>query len=144
MYGENGGVLSLIEDHFNHEDARDIHPKILRVFSSQNSEPTMDVDVLDEVTPEPQGATFTFAPAPAPSSSGGLSSGAVAGIVVSILALVIGIAGFVYFQRRRRRRTVNHGDASSINSKIYMMEDELNSVATFDGRPPIYVRKDDD
>jgi hypothetical protein len=64
------------------------------------------VDVQKVMGQEAKQATsnsLTVRSADESAKSGGLESAAIVGIVISLVALTVGIAGFMYFEKRRRQ-----------------------------------------
>eukprot|EP00542_Grammatophora_oceanica_P014800 CAMPEP_0194028072 /NCGR_PEP_ID=MMETSP0009_2-20130614/2106_1 /TAXON_ID=210454 /ORGANISM="Grammatophora oceanica, Strain CCMP 410" /LENGTH=329 /DNA_ID=CAMNT_0038667337 /DNA_START=24 /DNA_END=1013 /DNA_ORIENTATION=- len=134
VYGDTTFLQEVIDYHLSDEETADIHDDILRIFAvGQNG-------ILYD------------------KSGGGLKAGAVVGIVISMLALCVGVAGFIWFERKRREenRTKSFDD-TFMNAEVNIAAGESHHRTQFttinlneneslvmeDGRPTAYVSNDE-
>lgn len=140
VYGSGGNILSKVQTHLNKPTTTETNDAILRIFSTQTSDPNLDQELIEE---ESSPAPVPLAPAPttpskATDEGGGLSAGGIVGIVIAILFVAVGIVGFLFFQQRRRNQI---GDCDeSVNSQVYYDKDgDLGSVPTQGSRVTLGV-----
>lgn len=95
VFGSPGNVISSIDEFMASVDPQTIHQRLIRVFPTGNSEADANVGSSES------GATSGYSSEVTKSTDYGLSVGGAAGIIVTLVALLIGVGGFIYYKDRR-------------------------------------------
>lgn len=116
VYGEEGDALTIIRDHLDRDgNGENIHQHLRRLFSVDTS----NSDLIGVSSGEDD-------------KSGGMSSGGVAGLVIALVALSVGIVGMAVVHVRRRRNSNVQELSSEEGSRSMSDIDEGESVETVD------------
>jgi len=140
VFGSEGDILSKVQTHLNAPKTAEVNDGILRIFSAQSSSPTLDQELVnDESTTAPSPTALLPNNQSKSSNDGGsLSTGAIIGIVVAIALVAVGVAGFLFFQHKRRNQIRDSDE--SVNSQVYFDKDgDLGSVPTQGSRMTVGV-----
>jgi hypothetical protein len=103
VFGSGGNVLSKIDEFVASVDPLSVHQRLVRSFPAGNSEAAA---LGSNEEGAPSGSVTTVSR----SVDYGLSIGGAIGIMVTLVALLIGVGGFVYFKNRRH---AEEGDEST-------------------------------
>jgi hypothetical protein len=128
VYGSGGDILRTIKNYIKTVDPQTLDKRLFRLFVERNSDPQVNTGTLETTTTSNMGKSATGTGS-SPKSEGedtssGLTSGAIAGIVISAVALAVGVGGFLYFQSKRRAKYVN----AQAGSQVYL-EDGHNLIS---------------
>lgn len=121
VYGSGGDVLRTIKQYVKTVDPQTLDKSLFRLFVEQNSDPQVDAGTLETATDMGKMGSATESGGEDSSTSTGLTAGAIAGIVISTLALTVGVGGFLYFQSKRRAENV----ASQAGSQTYLEDGRI-------------------
>jgi hypothetical protein len=140
VFGSGGGILPKVRAHLNDPKTIEVNARILRIFSTVTSDPSLEEeDLIEDANEVP--IEFSNNPSKSSDGGGGLPGGAIAGIVIALLLLIVGITGLLFFQHKRRRNKVRDTEADSIHSQVYFDKDgDVGPVPTLgvEGGRPTY------